>query len=55
MCFSGRVNLITIWRDNPFMKFQPLQYSSYGKAGFLLLGFQLTGYFTSLKNNYVKK
>jgi len=40
--------LITIWRRQPsFMKFSTITNTALMAAGFLLLGFQLTGYFTS--------
>ncbi|PYF74625.1 HupE/UreJ family protein [Pedobacter nutrimenti] len=40
--------LITIWRRYPsFMKFSTFTNTMLMAAGFLLLGFQLTGYFTS--------
>ncbi|WP_113663403.1 HupE/UreJ family protein [Pedobacter nanyangensis] len=40
--------LITVWRRYPsFMKFSTLTNTMLMAAGFLLLGFQLTGYFTS--------
>ena len=40
--------LITVWRRYPsFMKFSTLTNTLLMAAGFLLLGFQLTGYFTS--------
>jgi len=40
--------LITVWRKYPsFMKFSTFTNTMLMAAGFLLLGFQLTGYFTS--------
>jgi hypothetical protein len=40
--------LITVWRRQPsFMKFSTITNTALMAAGFLLLGFQLTGYFTS--------
>ncbi len=40
--------LITIWRRQPsFMKFSTITNTALMAAGFLLLGFQLAGYFTS--------
>ncbi|MEB8330165.1 HupE/UreJ family protein [Flavobacteriaceae bacterium KMM 6897] len=40
--------LITVWRSQPsFMKFSTITNTALMAAGFLLLGFQLTGYFTS--------
>jgi len=40
--------LITLWRRQPsFMKFSTITNTALMAAGFLLLGFQLTGYFTS--------
>lgn len=40
--------LITIWRRHPsFMKFSTITNTALMTSGFLLLGFQLTGYFTS--------
>jgi hypothetical protein len=42
------LTLITIWRRQPsFMKFSTITNTALMAAGFLLLGFQLTGYFTS--------
>ncbi|MEB8347007.1 HupE/UreJ family protein [Flavobacteriaceae bacterium KMM 6898] len=40
--------LITVWRSQPsFMKFSTITNTALMAVGFLLLGFQLTGYFTS--------
>ncbi len=40
--------LITLWRRHPsFMKFSTITNTVLMAAGFLLIGFQLTGYFTS--------
>jgi hypothetical protein len=40
--------LITVWRrQRSFMKFSTITNTALMAAGFLLLGFQLTGYFTS--------
>lgn len=42
------LTLITLWRRQPsFMKFSTITNTALMAAGFLLLGFQLTGYFTS--------